>query len=78
MFCIKSEGITHWAGWADINESYGLSACGFSFSVDRLNKGPWPGALRKHLFFRKGPGWIRKVNEPADVDCMACIAAGVS
>jgi hypothetical protein len=71
---VASNGMIHQAGWVNVDESYGVSRCGFSFGVDGFNKGPWLGALWRNLGASGWPGWIRQVEESTEVDCMACIA----
>lgn len=67
--------MVHRADWTDIDESNGVSGCGFSFGVDGYDEGPWSNALWRNPGTRWSPGWIRKVDDSADIDCMACIAA---
>lgn len=75
MFRVRSDRLVHRADWVDVDESYGVSGCGFSFSADRHNEGPWPTSLWRNHGAHWSPGWVRKVDDSADVDCMACIAA---
>lgn len=78
MFRVRSNRVVHLVSWANIDESYGVSGCGFSFGVDKHNEGPWPDSLWRNHGAYGPPGWIRRVDDSADVDCMACIAAEVA
>jgi hypothetical protein len=72
---IMSGGVVHEGDWVAGGNDYGVSRCGFSFGADLHNEAPWPDALWRNLGAYWQPGWVRRIDESTDVDCMACVAA---